>query len=213
MAEGPGELNPAVAGIYNATRAALEFSLQKSLAEGNLSKANTNTNYNFARGNVVRQEPQRFQANRNAANSAGLAESGVLAQTQQRQAANNTQQLAGLSQQRAQAVQRITSGEQNATQARSIGEVQNLANAKKEQLDYELANPRPPAATTPSTPSGVAPSPTSNLPAGYTATTQKGGSVSISPPGPPSFESKGPQPVTGGLRKKAVTKLKSGWGY
>ncbi len=208
MAEGPGELNPAVAGIYNATRAALEFSLQNKLGEGNLAKANANTNFNFARGNVVRQEPQRFQANRNAANSQGLAESGVLAQTQQRQAAGYNQQLGGLAQQRAQAVQRITTGEQNATQAHSIGEIGNLANAKKEQLDYLLANP--PQEATPSTPNG---SPTSNLLAGYTAKTQKGGSVSISPSGPPTVTGGKAQPVTGGLRKKAVYKVKSGWGY
>ncbi len=210
MAEAPGELTPAIAGIYNATKAALEFSLQKTLAEGNLSKRNTNQNFDFARGNVVRQEPQRFQANRNAANSQGLAESGVLAQTQQRQAAGYGQQLAGLGQQRAQAVQRITSGEQNATRAHSIGEIQNLANAKKEQLDYELANPRPPAEATPSTPNG---SPTSNLPGGYVAKTQKGGSVSISPPPPPVVTGGKAQPITGGLRKKAVFKVKSGWGY
>ncbi len=212
MAEAPGELTPAIAGIYNATKAALEFSLQKTLAEGNLSKANTNANYNFARGNVVRQEPQRFQANRNAANSQGLAESGVLAQTQQRQAAGYGQQLAGLGQQRAQAVQRITSGELNASQARAIGEKQNIANAGKEQLDYLLANPPEKAKeATASTPNGVAPSPTSNLPPGYTATTQKGGSVSISPS--PIIASGKAQPVTGGLRKKAIFKLKGGWGY
>ncbi len=172
MAEGPGELTPAIAGLYYATKAGLDFSLQRTLAEGNLAKKNANQNFDFARGNVVRQEPQRFQANRNAANSAGLAESGVLAQTQQRQAAGFNQQLTGLSQQRAQAVQRITSGEQNATQAHTVGEVQNLARAKKEQLDYDIANP--PAAATPSTPN-------TSLPPGYTSTT-KGGTTYISQP-------------------------------
>ncbi len=211
MPEGPGELNPAVAGIYNATKAALEFSLQKTLAEGNLSKRNTNQNFDFARGNVVRQEPQRFQANRNAANSQGLAESGVLAQTQQRQAAGFNQQLGGLAQQRAQAVQRITSGELNASQAHAIGEKQNIANANKEQLDYLLANPPEKAKeATASTPNGVAPSPTTNLPPGYTATTQKGGSVSISPS--PIVAYGKAQPLSAGaVRKKTILKLKGGW--
>ncbi len=124
----------------------------------------------------------------------------MLAQTQQRQAAGYGQQLGGLASQRAQAVQRITSGEQNAKTAQSIGEIGNLANAKKEQLDYELANPRP---ATPSTP---------NLPAGYAATTQKGGSVSISQ-APPIVTGGRKQPITGGARKAAVKKVVSGWGY
>ncbi len=192
MAEDPSKvLNPGIYGLYYATNAALNFSLQNKLAQGNLAKANTNQNFDFARGNVVRQAPQRFQANQNAANSAGLAESGILAQTQQRQAANLGQQLTGLSQQRAQAVQRITSGEQSATEGARVGKEQNWARAKKEQEDYNIANYVAP--TTASTP-GVAPAyPTAPLPPGYTARTQPGGSVSISPP-------------PGTLRKKAVKK-------
>ncbi len=191
--------NPAIAGLYHATKAALDFSLNKTLAEGNLSKKNANQNFDFARGNVVRQEPQRFQANRNAANSQGLAESGVLAQTQQRQAANYNQQLGGLAQQRKQAVERITSGEFNATEGRRIGVEGLQKQAKKEELDYELANPPKEAAKTPGeiTYPGVAGSPTTNLPPGYTSKTMKGGSVDISPP-------------PGAARKAAIKKIKGG---
>ncbi len=180
--------NPAIAGLYHATKAALDFSLNKTLAEGNLSKRNTNQNFDFARGNVVRQEPQRFQANRNAANSAGLAESGVLAQTQQRQAANYEQQLTGLGQQRAQAVQRINMGESGAYEGRRVGQEQNIARANKEQNEYNIANYVAPTPSTPNTGSGSTPS------------------------GLPQVIGGKQQPSSGAPRKKAMLKYTGGYG-
>ena len=146
-------LNPATAGLYYANMAALNFSVQKALAEGKLAKENTNLGYNYNRGQLLKQEPIRFQANRNAANSAGLAESGTLAQTQQRTASDFADRATRMAQQRSQAVQRINQGEQSAVGGANIGQLKAAAGATAEQAQWLAEHPPPKAESAPSTPS------------------------------------------------------------
>ena len=182
-------LNPATAGLYYATMAKLNFSVQKAQAEGKQALANLNSAYEFNRGNALRQEPIRFQQLRNQANSQGLAESGVAAQNAQRAATGFAEKAQALSQQRAQAAQKVRTGIQNAEREGTLGQQEDIARAGKEQAEYIAANTVAPVPSV--TPSNAAkPAPVAT--------------VVASKPQPSS--------PSGQARKAAVGKIKKGWG-
>ncbi len=203
MPEAPSSLgegyNPTIAAKYYELASGLELSTTQAETRGKLSKEEANAGYQYGRGNLLRSEPKRIKANMNAANSQGLAESGQLAKAQSDTQGEYSQKQLGLSMQRANAIKRANLGVDEAIERRNTGLITGRKTAVAEQNDYNIEHP-PPVSTP-------------NTPAGYTSTTSKGGSVSTRPAGPPTVTGGKAQPVTGGLRKAAVKKLKSGWGY
>jgi hypothetical protein len=96
--------------LYYAELAKLNFSNQKAQAEAQRGKALTEANYAYNRGSALRAEPLKLTANRNAANTAGLAESGVLAKQQGQIQTQATQGLGRLAEQRRTAIENFNTG-------------------------------------------------------------------------------------------------------
>ncbi len=205
MAEAPSSLgseyNPTIAAKYYELASGLELSTRHAEAAGKLNRELASASYQYGRGNLLRSEPKRIKANANAANSQGLAESGQLAKAQSDTQSEYAQKQLGLSQQRSEAVKRAVAGENEAREKQLVGKGAALETARAEQGQYNIEHPSPAP-----NPGGVVSSVTST-PNTYAKVGPGTGAVL------PTVTGGKPQPVTGGLRKAAVKKLKSGWGY
>lgn len=139
-------LDPAIAAKYNATKASLEFSNLRAQELAKEAIGTTNANYNYNRSVALRAEPLKLRANMNAANTAGLAESGQLARTQGQTQTQFAQKQARLGELRNQAVNKIRTGLTSSETANALKQNEAVATANAEQQKYLLENPPPPTA-------------------------------------------------------------------
>jgi hypothetical protein len=142
---GAGSADPYSASFY-ANQAALEFQRNTLEAEDQRAIRETNANYNYNRGLNERAEPLKLTANRNAANTQGLAESGILAKTQGLTQTDYAQKGARLGETRRNAVEKYTQGEKTAREDFNIKTAGNVAKEQENQLKEAEANPPQPAA-------------------------------------------------------------------
>jgi hypothetical protein len=200
-----------------ANEAALTFSTERSLAEDQEATRETNSTYNYNRGVNQRAEPLKLTANRNSANSNGLAESGVLAKTQSVAQTDFAQKDQRLGETRRNAVEKYQGKENDAVTQYGLDTAKYVADAQTEGLKALEENPPAPALgvapTNPATavnPGGVK---TVRGPAGpggvvpYSESS-KAGSVRVGPAtaGPPRVVGVKPQPVST-VRKAAAKKV------
>lgn len=142
--------NPFYATFW-ANQAALNFSTEKALAEDQKAQRETNATYEYNRGLNARAEPLRLTANRNSANSQGLAESGVLAKTQGQTQTQYAEKGARLNETRRNAIEKYQEGERNATTQYGLDTGKEVAAAQAEGLktaEEEGAVAKPAAAPT-----------------------------------------------------------------
>jgi len=150
-----GAIGPTFPGsaAFWAEIAALNFSTEKALAEDQRATRDTNAAYQYNKGVSLRAEPLRLTANRNAANSSGLAESGVLAKTQGTTQTDYAQKGERAQEVRRNAVEKYQDAERSAVASYGLG-VNRAVTAAEAQQQRELEeNPPKPAAE----PTNVAP--------------------------------------------------------
>jgi hypothetical protein len=125
--------NPFYATFW-ANQAALNFSTEKALAEDQRDQREANATYEYNRGLNARAEPLRLTANRNSANTQGLAESGVLAKTQGQTQTQYAEKGARLNETRRNAIEKYQEGERNATTQYALDTGKEVAAAQAEGL-------------------------------------------------------------------------------
>ncbi len=139
-------LNPATAGLYAATKAKLEFSEKRATEEAKEAKGLTNANYQYNRGANLRAEPLKLRSSLNAANTAGLAESGTLARNQGQIQTDFASKQARLGELRRSAINKINTGLARKDVELGLEGQANVGKANAEQLQYLKENPPTPAA-------------------------------------------------------------------
>jgi hypothetical protein len=149
-----GSSDPFSASFY-ATQAALQFSQENLLAEDQRETRVANANYEYGRSVNARAEPLALTRNQNSANSQGLAESGVLAKQQGQTQTGYAQKGARLGETRRNAVEKLQAGESTAKTDYALKTNENIANAQKEQLTENEANPTQAIGSTAANPGGV----------------------------------------------------------
>ena len=166
MAEAPGQAPTALAypaagsndpfsASFYANQAALQFSEQNILAEDQRATSDTNATYAYNRGLDVRAEPQTLQKNQSAANTAGLAESGVLAKTQGLAQTGYAEKEGHLSEARRNAVEKTQQSENTAKGNFALGTNKNVAAETERVMKEQAATPSPPEGSKAINPGGV----------------------------------------------------------
>jgi hypothetical protein len=135
--------DPYSASFY-ANQAALEFSRNNLEAEDQRSIREAEANYNYNRSVNERAEPLKLTANRNSANTAGLAESGVLAKTQGVTETGYAQKNQRLGETRKNAVEKYTQGENTAREDFNLKTAADVAKEEENQVKEAEANPPTP---------------------------------------------------------------------
>ncbi len=139
-------LNPATAGLYAATKAKLEFSEKRATEEAKEAKGLTNANYQYNRGANLRAEPLKLRSSLNAANTAGLAESGTLARNQGQIQTDFASKQARLGELRRSAINKINTGLARKDVELGLEGQANIANANAGQINWLKENPPAPTA-------------------------------------------------------------------
>ncbi len=148
-----GEPNAFSAAFYE-NQAKLEFQEKNALAADTRERSNAESTYAYNRGLNTRAEPLRLTANRNQANTAGLAESGVLAKTQGQTQTDYAQKDARLAEGRRQAIERINANE-NTTKGNYALETNKDIRAENERIvNEQKTNPASPIGSTAANPGG-----------------------------------------------------------
>jgi hypothetical protein len=184
--------NPFFATFW-ANEAALNFQTENALAEDQRDTRNANSSYEYNQGINQRAEPLKLTANRNAANTQGLAESGVLAKTQGVTQTQYAQKGQRLSETRRNAVEKYQDAENKAVTANALDTSKYVAAAQAEGLKALEENPpprEPVVASTNPTVASNAGSVRTNVgtpgPGGVVPYTETGprGTVKVGQPGP-----------------------------
>jgi hypothetical protein len=135
--------NPFYATFW-ANEAALNFSAEKALAEDQRATRETNASYEYNKGVDNRAEPLKLTANQNSANSAGLAESGMLAKTQGTTQTDYAQKNERLAETRRNAVEKYQEAERGTVTQYGLDTAKNVADAQAEALKAQEENPPQP---------------------------------------------------------------------
>ena len=181
---------------------ALNLSTAREMAREQQATRQTNAAYEYNRGVNARAEPQRLTANRNTANTQGLAESGVLANRQGQTQTGYAQKGARLNETRANAVKRFQTNEKGITE--KYGADIGVALAAQQEKGVPTAEAEGAQPTTPG------PAPTPGVPQPGAAgnlgkwTNVPGGSVRINNAQGPRIISGQRQPTTLSPRKAAA---------
>jgi hypothetical protein len=149
----PGTETDPFSRSFWANKTAIEFSEQKALSDAQHGRRMANANAEYNRGIDARAEPLKLTANRNTANSQGLAESGVLAKTQGQTQVDYAQKGQRIQEARRGAVEKYNENEANARTTAAIETGKNVASDEEKQVTYNEENPPPPPTPGP----GVAP--------------------------------------------------------
>ena len=148
-----GSSDPFSASFY-ANQAALQFSEENVLASDQKATRDANSTYAYNRGVDARAEPLALTKNQNAANTAGLAESGVLAKTQGQTQTGYAQKEGRLGETRRNAVEKYQQSENTAKGNFALGTNKNVA-AETERVEKEQAsNPSLPEGSKAANPGG-----------------------------------------------------------
>jgi hypothetical protein len=137
------ESNPFSAAFW-ANQAALNFSTERMLAEDQRGVRDANTSYEYNRGVNERAEPLKLTANRNSANTQGLAESGVLAKTQGLTQTDYAQKNQRLAETRRNAIEKFQEGERDTVTKYGLETANKAAAANAEYAKELEENPPPP---------------------------------------------------------------------
>lgn len=137
MAEAPTPLNA----TYYANLAALEFAKAQTLGADNAGRQQAQTSYDYSRGQLQKAEPLRLTANRNSANAAGIAESGILAQRQGQTQTDFASKGGQLAEQRRAAIQKYNEGDKSAADAFRVGQSKALAESTEQSKKELLESP------------------------------------------------------------------------
>lgn len=135
--------NPFFATFW-ANEAALTFSTERALAEDQQAQRISNANYEYSRGVNQRAEPLKLTANRNAANSQGLAESGVLAKTQGSTQTDFAEKAQRLQETRRNAAEKYQGKEADTVTQYGLDTAKYVAAAQEEGLRAQEENPAAP---------------------------------------------------------------------
>lgn len=152
MAETPTPLNA----TYYANLAALEFAKAQALSADNAGRQQAQTSYDYNRGQLQKAEPLKLTANRNQANAAGIAESGILAQRQGQTQTDFTSKGGQLTEQRRAAIQKYNEGDKSAEDAFRVGQSKALAESTEQSRKELLENPPQAQASYPTLPAQAA---------------------------------------------------------
>jgi len=145
--------NPFSASFY-ATQAALQFSEENILAAEQRAQRQANNSYEYNRSVNTRQAPLALSRNQNAANSQGLAESGVLAKTQGQTQTQFAEKASRLSEARRSAVERAQQAESTAKGNFALQTNANVARETERQLAEAQKNPPASIGSTPANAGG-----------------------------------------------------------
>jgi hypothetical protein len=182
---------------FYANQAALELSRNTTLAGDQLSRRLENASSEYSQGVNDRAEPRALTANRNTANSQGLAESGVLAQRQGVTQTGYAQKDASIQAARRAAIERLNTGENAAVKSFEVGTNKNVAEEGERKRNQAIEEGAQQTA-----PTGLSRNP--EVRAGQERATATGQPI--------GYVRQKAQPTTGGLRSRAVRKAKGGVG-
>jgi hypothetical protein len=149
-----GSNDPFTASFY-ANQAALQFSEENLLADDQRATRQANNSYEYNRGLNARQEPLALTKNRNAANTQGLAESGVLAKQQGQTQTAYAEKQGRLGETRRNAIEKYQQSESTAKANYALGTNKNVVAEQERQLKEAQANPPQPTGATPANPGGL----------------------------------------------------------
>jgi hypothetical protein len=130
---------------YYANLAALNFQKETTLAQDTRGREQANASSRYAKGELTRAAPLRYAANRNAANSRGLLESGQLAQTQGQTQAEFANKQAKVGEQRRSAIERFNENDANANKSYEVGNTKAQAESFQRSKEELERNPPAPA--------------------------------------------------------------------
>jgi hypothetical protein len=195
MAEAAPTATPFPAGdprnaSFAATVAALTLGREQQEESDNRDMALAKASYQYNTGVNLRGEVQRVGANRNNANSQGLAESGTLAKTQGQTVEGYAQKEARLGEVRQNAINQYTEKQSNAAKTYNVGYAGALATSEEKGREEAEKNPPAPEGATPANPGAtrtVTGAPGSGGVVPYVENLPNGGFVKIGQPQKPQI--------------------------